>query len=222
MDFVPLAKKILPNRSLRVRQGKVITINSDRTVDVSVADLEGTLPNVKYLSSFPPKVNDQMWFITDGVDLFGIGHLSALGRTLSPVVTRTTNQSIPDSTYTNVSFDTVENDDWNCWDLSPNPTRLVVPVTGRYVLSGAVVFAANNTGHREIRFRKNGTTELYANTFQPVSNSVESHVVCSTPTVPLTKNDYIELQVWQSSSGSLNILGTDDVKPSLSFLYIGP
>ena len=221
MDFVPLAKKIIPTRSLRIRQGKVTLINTDRTVNVTVGDLEGTLPNVKYLSSFPPKIDDQIWFVTDGVDMIGLGHIAAANRTLAPVATRTTNQSIADDTYTAVSFDTVENDAWNCWDLSPNPTRLTVPITGRFLIHGAVVFAANDTGHRELRFNKNGT-EIYSTTFLPVSSTVESHVTVTTPTVALTKTDYIEMEVWQDSSGALDILGTDVVKPSLSFTYVGP
>jgi hypothetical protein len=221
MDFVPLAKKIVPTRSLRIRQGKVTLINNDRTVNVTVGDLEGTLPNVKYLSSFPPKIDDQIWFVTDGVDMIGLGHIAAANRTLAPIVTRTTNQSIAHETYTTVSFDTVENDDWNCWDLTPNPTRLTAPITGRFLIHGAVVFAASNSGHRELRFKKNGT-EIYSITFQPVSNTVESHITVTTPTVALAKTDYIEMEVWQSSSGALDILGTDVVKPSLSFTYVGP
>ena len=62
----------LPN--LRLRQGKVVTVNvSPNSVGVQIAGGANTLPSVKYLNSYSPTVNDTVWLISFGADLLVIG-----------------------------------------------------------------------------------------------------------------------------------------------------
>ena len=207
--------------TLRVRQGKVITVNSNRTIDVQIAGDTNTLPSVRYLSNYAPKPDDQTWLINSGADLLAIGMVASADRTLAPTASRSTAQTIPTATQTKVIFDTVDSDGWNCWDVSPNPTRLSVPLTGRYIITGNVAFEASASGHRAINILKNNTLELARSDFNPVSNSVDTHSTVTCHAVTLTKGDYVELRVWQNSGSDLDIMNTGDHNPKMSLIYLG-
>jgi hypothetical protein len=207
--------------TLRIRQGKVITVNAARTIDVQIAGDTNTLPSVRYLSNYAPKPDDQVWLLNSGADLLGIGMVAGADRTLAPTASRSTSQSIPTSTQTKVSFDDVDSDGWNCWDLSPNPTRLTAPVTGRYIITGNVAFEAASAGHRAINILKNNTLELARSDFNPVSNSIDTHSTVTCHAVTLTKGDYVELRAWQNSGSALNILDSGDHSPRFSLIYLG-
>jgi hypothetical protein len=207
--------------TLRLRQGKVILVNADRTMNVQIAGDTNTLPSVRYLSNYAPKPDDQVWLLNLGADLLGIGMVAGADRTLAPTASRSTNQSIPTSTQTKIEFDDVDSDGWNCWDLSPNPTRLTVPVTGRYIITGNVAFEAASAGHRAINILKNNTLELARSDFNPVSNSIDTHSTVTCHAVSLTKGDYVELRAWQNSGSALNILDSGDHNPRFSLIYLG-
>lgn len=207
--------------TLRVRQGKVITVNSNRTIDVQIAGDTNTLPSVRYLSNYAPKPDDQTWLLNSGADLLAIGMVAGVDRTLAPTASRSTNQTITTSTQTKVIFDAVDSDGWNCWDVSPNPTRLTVPLTGRYIVTANVAFEASASGHRAISILKNNTVELARSDFNPVSNSIDTHSTVTCHAVSLTKGDYVELRVWQNSGSNLDILDTGDHSPKFSLIYLG-
>jgi hypothetical protein len=207
--------------NLRVRQGKVITVNANRTIDVQIAGDTNTLPSVRYLSNYAPKPDDQVWLLNSGADLLGIGMVAGVDRTLAPTASRSTSQTITTSTHTKIIFDTVDSDGWNCWDVSPNPTRLTAPLTGRYIITGNVAFEAASSGHRAINILKNNTLELARSDFNPVSNSIDTHSTVTCHAVSLTKGDYVELRVWQNSGSDLDILDSGDHSPRFSLIYLG-
>ena len=222
MDLSYLVNRIKDTpQGLRLRQGKVVVVNSNRTMDVQIAGDTNTLPSVRYLSNYAPKPDDQVWLLNTGADLLGVGMVAAADRTLAPTAYRTTAQTITTATQTKISFDSVDSDGWNCWDLSPNPTRLTVPVTGRYFVTGNVAFEAASPGHRALNILKNNTVELARSDFLPVSNSIDTHSTVTTHAVSLTKGDYVELRVWQNSGSDLDILDSSDHQPKLSLIYLG-
>lgn len=222
MDLGYLVNQIKASpQGLRLRQGKVITVNSARTIDVQIAGDTNTLPSVRYASNYAPKPDDQVWLLNQGADLLAFCMVAGADRTLAPTVTRTTTQAITTATQTKISFDSVDSDDWNCWDLSPNPTRLTVPVTGRYIVTANVSFEAASPGHRAINIYKNNTTELARSDFLPVSNSIDTHSTVTTHALTLTKNDYVELRVWQNSGSTLDIMAGTDHTPKMSLIYLG-
>jgi hypothetical protein len=222
MDLGYLVNQIKASpQGLRLRQGKVIVVNSDRTMDVQIAGDTNTLPSIRYLSNYAPKPDDQVWLFNSGADLLGLGMVAGADRTLAPTASRSTAQTITTSTQTKVEFDTVDSDGWNCWDLSPNPTRLTAPLTGRYLITGNVAFEAASSGHRAINILKNNTLELARSDFNPVSNSIDTHSAVTCHAVSLTKGDYAELRVWQNSGSDLDILNSGDHSPKLSLIYLG-
>ena len=222
MDVSYLVKQIksVP-QGLRLRLAKAITVNSDQTVDIQIAGDENTLPSIKYLSHIAPKPDDQIWVLSNGADVVGLGMVASATRTLAPTAIRSTAQTITTSTQTAISFDSVENDGWNCWDLTPNPTRLTVPIKGRYILTGNVAFEAASAGHRAINILKNSTEEICRSDFSPVSNSVDTHSTVTSHAVTLDKNDYVELRVWHNRGSDLQILATGDHTPKFSLIYLG-
>lgn len=222
MDLSYLVNQIKASpQGLRLRQGKVITVNTTRTIDVQIAGDTNTLPGVRYASNYAPKPDDQVWLLNQGADLLAFSMVAAADRTLAPTASRSTAQTISTSTQTAIVFDTVDSDGWNCWDLSPNPTRLTVPVTGRYFITANVSYEAASAGHRAINILKNGTTELARSDFSPVSNSIDTHTTVNTHAVTLTKGDYVELRVWQNSGSDLDIMADGDHTPKMSLIYLG-
>lgn len=225
MDLSYLVNQIkAPQSGLRLRQATVITVNADRTMDVQITGDGFTLPSVRYLSNYAPKPSDQVWLINDGVDLLGIGMIAASGRTLSPKAYRTALQSIPSGTDTLVSFQAVENDDWNCWDASPNPTRLTAPVTGRYMAQAQLKWGDGASGVRRVSIKKNGTQEIaYADAQKATGHG--AHTSVTSPPFTMTKNDYIETIAYSEVSLDLVITANGDDYtgwfPSMSLIYLG-
>lgn len=221
MDLDFLIKQIRsPQQNLRLRQAEVVTINNDYTIDVKIAGDTGILPNVRYLSNLAPLPGYHIWVIVDNNDMLAIGHVARENKTLAPKAIRTTNQAIPNNTYTTVEFSSSQSDAWGCWSAA-NPTRLTIPMNGRYLISAGGCFSASNTGHREFRILLNGTTEISVNNFNPVSNSLDTHCNFTAPPHNFVQGDYLEFQVWQSSSGTLDLKGAVDNKPNLAFVHLG-
>ena len=225
MDLSYLVNQIkAPQSGLKLRQGTVITVNADRTMDVQIAGDGYTLPSVRYLSNYAPKPNDQVWLLNDGADLLGIGMVAAAGRTLSPKAYRTSLQSITAATETTVTFQAVENDDWNCWDASPNPTRLTAPVTGRYMAQAQLKWGDGASGVRRVSIEKNGTQEIaYADAQKATGHGAHTSVV--SPPFTLTKGDYIETIAYSEVNLDLVVTANGDDYtgwfPSMSLIYLG-
>ncbi len=227
MDLSFLVNQIkATDQGLRLRQGKVITVNANQTIDVQIAGDTNTLPSIKYVSNYAPKPDDQVWLLNNGVDILGFGMVAGTSRTLSPKAYRTALQSITLNTETLVSFQAVENDDWNCWDASPNPTRLTAPVTGRYIAIAMVKWSesGNDADWFSNSILLNGTQEVaYGNTKKLRSHG--QHINVTSPPMSLTKGDYIELLAESSVNANLIVTANGDSyvgwMPSLSLIYLG-
>ena len=155
-------------------------------------------------------------------DIVVLGALASTLKTLAPTAERSTTQTIPTATQTKVEFDQVINDAWNCWDSSPNPTRLTAPIDGMYLAVGTVAFEASSSGHRALNILLNNTTEICRSDFPTVGNSVDTHTTVTSPTFQMATGEYIELRAWQNSGSDLDIVATGDHDPTLSLIYLGP
>jgi len=131
---------------------------------------------------------------------------------------RTTNQSITSSTITAVSFDSetggfdqVGGVASTMHDNSTNPSRLTALYAGIYLAYATVVWAGNATGSRFQWFAINtagaGTGTRHGQTIAP--GNAASTALNNTALMSLAVNDYIELMVFQSSGGALNVLTGD-------------
>ena len=118
-------------------------------------------------------------------------------------VSRATLQSIPKNVTTAISFSTQIEDTSNFWVIG-SPTRFTIPISGRYLISGNVAWAPNNTGTRRLGIRVNGTT-LICNEEVLGSNNEQDMSIATQWFLPATA--YVELVVLTSSNpATLDVL----------------
>jgi hypothetical protein len=226
MDLSYLVNQIKANpQGLRLRQGKVITVNSDYTMDVQIAGDTNTLPSVRYLSNYAPKPDDQVWLLNTGADLLGFGMVAGANRTLAPVAYRTSALTVIKDTNTYVSFEADNSDGYGCWTVS-DPTKLTAPVTGRYIATASVLWEGQNGGYCAV-FIEKGTQEI-ARTDGTLSTKEHGfHMNVSSVPITLTKGDYVRMGVHHDhnpdndlilSSGGVDHTGYFN---ALSLVYLG-
>lgn len=101
-------------------------------------------------------------------------------------VSRSSNQTIPYNTWTAISWD-VEEFDNDFMHSADNPTRLVAPIPGKYLLTTTVwLNLASNTKY--LRVMRNNTTPLGRSFFGGYSAEI-------TLVAEMWTNDFIEVQV---------------------------
>lgn len=226
MEFIDSLRKIIASQiRTDVTYGVVTAFtNTSGTYYLTITLSGGTTPisNVRYLRSYVPRVGDTVLVQVKQNDIFVLGALASNERTLAPTAERSTSQTIPNNTQTKIEFDGVLFDSWNCWDLSPNPTRLTAPIDGIYMAVGTIVFEASSSGHRALNMYYNNTYELARSDFPTVGNSVDTHTTVTSPSFEMAKNDYIELRAWQNSGSDLDAVATGDHRPTLTLIYLGP
>lgn len=106
-----------------------------------------------------------------------------------------------------IPFDNEFDDSDTCHDNSTNNTRLTCKTAGVYIVTGSLVWDVNSTGIRGLRFRVNGTGEVYGSTTEP-NNGANDNNMSSSAIIKLAVNDYIEMQGFQNSGGNLNVTST--------------
>lgn len=118
-------------------------------------------------------------------------------------------QSIPDSTYTAVTFDTEIVDSYSGHSTTTNTSRYTAQVAGYYDVVGKVGFVTSGTGRRIGTLYVNGAELGYTRTEQTPSGTAASNTTCiALAPVFLNVNDYVELFAFQSSGAPLNTSAT--------------
>ena len=130
-------------------------------------------------------------------------------------VRRTAIQSILDSAFTPIDFDVEDFDTASMHDNAVNPSRLVAPLTGKYLLVATLRYAVNATGVRYVAYRIDGGADITLE-LTPSQGIQDSRVNGST-VIELAANSFIEVQAWQNSTGALNVV-VDDTFASLSYI----
>lgn len=111
--------------------------------------------------------------------------------------------SIPNITLTALTFDSERYDSGSLHSTSANTSRLTAPVTGLYNIGGNVEFASNATGYRILLIRFGGSSRLA----QQMTMALTGDVTCLNVTAQyrMLVGEYVELCVYQSSGGALNV-----------------
>jgi hypothetical protein len=124
-----------------------------------------------------------------------------------------TTQSIADSTFTILNFNTESYDTNTYHDNSTNNSRLTIPTTGYYNLTAYVTFEGNTNGGRIVQIYKNGTTALtyFSGNYGGFTSDTS---FLTTINVNATAGDYFEVRVRQSSGGALGVLGLNSTQYS--------
>lgn len=95
-----------------------------------------------------------------------------------------------------------------------NPTRITIPKAGYYLVSGAVIMAANVTGTRFLGVRKNGAGNLLVSDQESPAHGQTVALNCHR-ILKFVANDYIELMVFQNSGVAVN----SEARPEYAALF---
>ncbi len=127
------------------------------------------------------------------------------GATLYTAVSRNATQSVNNGTFTTITWDTGDSNDHGIWNAG-NPTRLTVPAGegGLYFGYAKISYAANSNGVRYIYLNKNGAGTNFLDNQNANGSGVPTYKSFSF-LIPLLAGDYLTMQAYQDSGGSLNI-----------------
>ncbi len=132
---------------------------------------------------------------------------------------RSTVQSIPNDTLTEVDFTTALPESFDRGGFFTAPSTFVIPSSGVYAFGATVAFADNATGTRQLEIVKNDSTVL--STIETNSSAGTSHFVTLTSSNIFNALDTFKLRVRQTSGGALNIVVSGEQSPVVWAIYIG-
>jgi hypothetical protein len=133
-------------------------------------------------------------------------------------VTHNTTQTFTTGTEAALLFNTETFDTSAIHDTGSNTSRLTAPLTGKYLVEGSISWAANGTGVRVNRIRRNGSTILSGGGGSAIATSGLS--LCHSATIALLNaTDYVELLGFQSSGGNLDTITNE---ANFSMTWLGP
>lgn len=121
---------------------------------------------------------------------------------------RTTNQTISNSTQTNIAWDAEHEDSDGFHSNTTNNSRITIPTGkgGKYLFNTLIKWNLNTTGRRNLFLQKNGTTLTTADWLWNPS-TVEGYVMCTVSFISsAVAGDYFEIRVNQNSGGNLDVL----------------
>jgi len=157
---------------------------------------------------------DQVLKVSGGIPAWGAAAASFVGTSIG----KTATQSISNTTFTALTWDTEDYDTDAFHNTSTNTSRITIPSGkgGYYLFSGSVGFDLNATGARLLRLYKNGTDLQTITGLASAGSGDFTHIPFSF-VLSLVATDYIELYTYQASGGSLNVRTTSKFQAS----YLG-
>lgn len=142
--------------------------------------------------------------ITDPKVAYGISPRKML--LIGAKVYRSTNQSIPDSSATEVEYDTEVYDEGGFWTVD-FPKRLTAPYDGVYAVTFYADFNSNNVGDRRATVNENGGVTV---SLVRTPTTGKATAMTLTLTLKLTAGDYVEYALTQTSTAALNVQSGED------------
>lgn len=136
-------------------------------------------------------------------------------------VRRAATQNLTNNVFTVMTWDT-EDYDRGGFYVPGQPTRLTIPVSGVYRVSGNVPMGANNTGSgRAVAIYVNGAAATSGSRYVPPFASASR---VPTPEVnlelQLDAGDYLELFGWQDTGATLATFASGGIFPFLSVALV--
>ena len=151
---------------------------------------------------------------SDGAD--GAAWEAAAGANIGCRVYNDAAISVPNTTWTTLNFNSERWDTDNLHSTVSATDRITVTTSGVYVVMANVSFDSHANGDRWITVILDGTTEI-AVVAQPGNTTT---MVAST-IYSLTAGQYLQLRVYQSSGGALNVTAIANYSPELMVQKIG-
>lgn len=123
-------------------------------------------------------------------------------------VYRNTTQSLPNDTWTTISYSHEVEDTDNCWS-SDNPTRLIAQRAGTYIVSASIQISTTSRDQYRgyLGIVKNGHATDFEYQDLHLFSAVESILFMTiTGVVVMAEDDYIEIKARQATGSSRNIV----------------
>jgi hypothetical protein len=134
----------------------------------------------------------------------------------SAEVTQSISQAIPDSAWTDVTFNAESLDYDNSHSTVTNTARFTAQTAGWYQFSGSVGFQSSGAGSRRgTQWAVNGAIVDGSQAMVPTV-AAALKVPATTMKIYLNAGDYVTLQAWQDSGANLNTSTTAGNKSALS------
>ena len=124
--------------------------------------------------------------------------------------------SIDHDTVTALTFDTERFDTDDIHSTSSNTGRLTCVTAGKYLITANLGFGSNATGRRFAGIRLDGATYIAADS-KPAANGDTTWFSLST-IYDLTATQYVEVLVYQNSTGALNVINFGNASPEFSMI----
>ena len=161
---------------------------------------------------------DQVLKVSGGLPVWGAAPAASF---VGCSLTQGSAQSISNTTQTDLTFDTEQFDTDGFHSTSTNTASITIPSSkgGYYLVTARVSYASNSTGTRGLWLLKNGATYIGTCFSQPVSTG-DITTVQINAIVNLVATDYITMNAYQGSGGSLNT-ATDQFKTNFAVQYLG-
>jgi len=136
-----------------------------------------------------------IWFPPDRINVSGQEYGSAF---------HNTTQSILDSTFTILNFNSEDFQFSTLHSTSVNNSRVTAQQVGIYLFVAQVNFASNVIGYRIIAIQKSGNF-ITISKFPPVASAGGATSQQCTFIVQLAVGEYIEVLAWQNTTGTLSV-----------------
>ena len=139
-------------------------------------------------------------------------------------VYKSANQSIPNATWTTLTFNSESFDTDGFHDTSSNTSRMTIPSGkgGKYLVQWQATWDPNATGSRNTKIILNGgTTVAYGTWSMALTGAGDSTIHANTAVLSLSVADYIEIQMGQGSGGNLDANGGANDGNTFSIIYLG-
>lgn len=112
--------------------------------------------------------------------------------------------SINNTTFAALTFDSERFDSSDFHSTSVNTSRLTIPVAGHYLVGGQIAFESDTTGERLVEIREGGSI-IHARVFVPANTGGGATELVVSTLLFLPAANWLELVVWQSSGGALDV-----------------
>ena len=154
----------------------------------------------------------------DGTQNSNIAALQSATNVPTFFIRNTAAQSLNNTTFTALLFNTDDNDSDNGHSTVTNTDRYTVPKSGLWQFSAGVSFLPSAVGIRIIRLTINGNNIAGSGNSSPnLGGSEFSQVISRVVRVQCSAGDIMRVEAWQSSGGALSTgSATDYVQPSFT------
>ena len=136
-------------------------------------------------------------------------------------VSNSANIAVGDASTTRLTFNTdVFASTSGMHSTATNSGRLIATSSGIYCITGTVTWAPNSSGLRQARILINGSSFASIQTLPSASGTFNTDQNITTIYRFASSGSYAELEVYQNSGGSLNVLASGDHSPTFAMTKI--